>query len=359
MTMRPRATDWSLALTTGAAFATGLWTLTVGQPEGWWVFALHSVTGYLALLLLIPKIVRVKGRFLPGIRSPRAWAGLATTVLALATIGCGIAWVIGGDSIFLGYNLLNWHILFGLALTVVLSAHMVVRAKPLRSEDRSRRQALRLGVFALGGMFLWSFQERLIKELGTVGSRRRFTGSREVASFSGNAFPVVSWMADRPAPLDVASWRLQIEGLVTAPYAVSRDDLDTRQELTATLDCTGGFYTTQHWSGAFVGALLDRAGVLPEARWVRFVSVTGYRWSLPLEQARNALIAVRVGGEPLSHGHGAPARLVAPGERGFVWVKWLARIEARAEPDPGQLIAINISGLTGADDVSGEVNARG
>jgi DMSO/TMAO reductase YedYZ molybdopterin-dependent catalytic subunit len=57
------------------------------------------------------------------------------------------------------------------------------------------------------------------------------------------------------------------------------------------------------------------------------------------------LIAVRVGDEPLSHGHGAPARLVAPGERGFVWVKWLTLIEARAEPDPGQLLAINISGF--------------
>ncbi|MDW8146946.1 MAG: hypothetical protein RMJ48_11760 [Roseiflexaceae bacterium] len=41
--MRPRTTDWSLALATGAAFATGLWTLTVGRPEGWWVFALHGV----------------------------------------------------------------------------------------------------------------------------------------------------------------------------------------------------------------------------------------------------------------------------------------------------------------------------
>ena len=99
-----------------------------------------------------------------------------------------------------------------------------------------------------------------------------------------------------------------------------------------------------------MGALLDRAGILPETRWVRFVSITGYRWSLPLAQAREALIAVRVGDEPLSHGHGAPARLVAPGERGFVWVKWLTLIEARAEPDPGQLLAINISGFIDAPE---------
>jgi len=41
---------------------------------------------------------------------------------------------------------------------------------------------------------------------------------------------------------------------------------------------------------------------------------------------------------------------VAPGERGFVWVKWLTLIEARAEPDPGQLLAINISGFIDAPE---------
>lgn len=317
------------------------------------MFALHGATGYLTFLLLIPKLVRVRNRLLPGIRSPRAWAGLATTALALLTLVCGIAWVSGGGIVVLGYNLLNWHILFGLVLTVLLSAHMVVRAKPLRTEDRSRRQALRAGAFALGAALIWPLQERLIGTLGLPGAQRRFTGSREVASFSGNGFPIVSWMADRPAPLDVATWRLRVTGLVSESFAVSHDELDARDELTATLDCTGGFYTTQHWRGTRVGALLDRAGVLPEARWVRFVSVTGYRWSLPLEQARETLIAVRVGGEPLSHGHGAPARLVAPGERGFVWVKWLALIDVRAEPDPAQLVAINVSGFVASDDVGG------
>ncbi|MGQ9828716.1 MAG: molybdopterin-dependent oxidoreductase [Roseiflexus sp.] len=346
--MRPRATDWSLALATGAAFATGLWTLTVGRPEGWWVFALHGATGYLVLALLIPKLVRVRSRLLSGSRDPRAWAGLTTTLLALLTLLCGIAWIGGGDLVILGYNFLNWHILLGIVLTLALSVHMVIRARPLRPADRTRRQALHAGAFALGAALIWPLQERLIGMMG--GAQRRFTGSREVASFRGNTFPVVSWMADRPAPLDVATWRLRIAGLVATPFAATRNELDARDELIATLDCTGGFYTIQRWSGVRVGTLLDRAGILPETRWIRFVSITGYRWSLPLAQAREALIAVRVGNELLSHGHGAPARLVAPGERGFVWVKWLTRIEARAEPDPGQLLAINISGFIDAPE---------
>ena len=85
---------------------------------------------------------------------------------------------------------------------------------------------------------------------------------------------------------------------------------------------------------------------LPGAAWVSFVSVTGYRWSLPLEEARAALLATHVSGEPLSHDHGAPLRLVAPDRRGFQWVKWVVRVEVRTAPDPGELIAIHVSGFS-------------
>jgi DMSO/TMAO reductase YedYZ molybdopterin-dependent catalytic subunit len=343
--MRPRSTDWSLALGVGAAFATGLWTLISGRPERWWVFTLHGACGYLILLLLIPKLRRVYRRILPGMIDARSWAGLASTALVLIVLLSGVAWAAGGSLVIFGYSLLNWHILGGIVLTASVSVHMVARARPLRRPDLTRRQSLRAGIFLLGAGLLWPVQERLVRALNLPGLQRRFTGSREVSSFTGNAFPTVSWMADRPAPLDAATWRLRIFGLVARPLVLTGDDLDVGDELTAILDCTGGFYSEQHWAGVRVDTLLERAGVGADAEWVRFLSATGYRWSLPIAQARNALIAVRLGSEPLSHGHGAPARLVAPGERGFVWVKWLEGIEARAAPDPGQLLAINLSGF--------------
>ena len=72
----------------------------------------------------------------------------------------------------------------------------------------------------------------------------------------------------------------------------------------------------------------------------------GYRWTLPLEEARGALLATRVTGETLGHEHGGPVRLVAPGRRGFQWVKWVTRIEVRTAPDPGELVAIHTSSFT-------------
>ena len=46
-----------------------------------------------------------------------------------------------------------------------------------------------------------------------------------------------------------------------------------------------------------------------------------------MSEARSYILATHVGGEPLSRGHGFPARLVAPDKRGFEWVKWVEEIE--------------------------------
>lgn len=81
---------------------------------------------------------------------------------------------------------------------------------------------------------------------------------------------------------------------------------------------------------------------------MRVISRTGYRWSFPLREARGMLLATRVGEEPLSHEHGAPVRLVAPGRRGFQWVKWVVRIEVHAEGDPGAPASTVWSSLTRA-----------
>lgn len=342
--MPARLTDWSLALCVGVALATGLAGNNAGRPGLWWVFALHGVAGLALALFLIGKLRRVLPRLLHARRWDR-WTiiGLLATLGVLATLGSGVWWVAGGAFDAAGFGLLNWHIALGLLLVLLVSAHMIARAKPLRGRDMTgRRQALRwLGLVA-GGAALWPAQQRL------ASGERRFTGSRPTGDYAGNAFPATSWVADRPRPLAPADWTLTVGGHVARPFTATYGDVARAGAMEATLDCTGGFASTQTWRGIRVGALLDRAGVREGAGWVRFRSVTGYRWSLPLAEARDALLATHVGGEPLSHDHGAPLRLVAPGRRGFQWVKWVVAVEVLTAPDFGQAIAIHASSFTPA-----------
>ncbi len=73
--------------------------------------------------------------------------------------------------------------------------------------------------------------------------------------------------------------------------------------------------------------------------------MTGYRWSLPLSEARDAVLATHVDGERLAHGHGYPLRLVAPGRRGFQWVKWVESVRVSKRRELGEWLAIFVSGL--------------
>ena len=343
--MTPRFTDWSLALVVGIAFGSGILSLVTGQPEHWPVFAVHGAAGLWLFLLLWGKLWRV----LPRLLSPRRWDratlfGAAALLVVALAIGSGVWWVFGGDIFVAGFNLMNWHILLGIGLTLAVSAHMLGRAKPLRPSDvRGRRRMLRSTTLMLGGAALWTAQQ----SLGLP--RRRFTGSREAGSYAGNTFPSTSWIADQPRPIAPGNWRLEIGGAVARPLALGYADLLLEPEQReATLDCTGGFYSTQIWQGARVGRLLDQAGPLASARWVSFVSVTGYRWSLPIAEAATVLLATHVGGEALSHDHGAPARLVAPGRRGFEWVKWVARVEVRTTRDDAQMFSLYTSSFSPA-----------
>ena len=61
-----------------------------------------------------------------------------------------------------------------------------------------------------------------------------------------------------------------------------------------------------------------------------------YQRSLTLDEAGDGpLLAYAVNGEPLPPQHGFPLRLLVPGWYGMTSVKWLARIDAIAEPFAG------------------------
>jgi hypothetical protein len=332
-----RGTDWALATLVALLIATGVLTLFAGASDDAWVYAGHDILGSAITVLVVVKLRRVRLR----IAQPSRWdrgtvAGLLGMTLVGAALASGWLWSSGLHGAVGGYSLLSWHDVLGAALALVVARHMLLRAKPLRRRDVvHRRQFLAGASVAAGSLLVWRLERPVQSLLGLPGARRRFTGSYEAGSFAGNAFPSTSWIADHPAPIAPDSYRLYVGGLVDRsvslpPAAVAGDD-----ELTATLDCTGGFYSTQRWRGVRVSVVLQAAGIRSSARHLRVVSRTGYRWSFALADAEHLLLATHVGGEPLSHEHGAPVRLVAPGSRGFQWIKWVERIDLLKDPDYG------------------------
>jgi hypothetical protein len=342
--MHPRLVDWTLFALVMVALLSGFGSFLVGRPEGWWVFVLHGIGGLALSLVLAWKVRRVW----PRIVEPRRWdqstlASVLALLAVLLVLATGVVWTTWQWPAQFP-NGMWWHVAVGLGLAFFLALHMGLRFKPLRRGDvQGRRTLLQLLGVATGGGLLWLGNHALNQTFATPGSRRRFTGSRN----AGDNFPVTMWMFDNPAPLDPAVWRLRIHGAVAAEQTLTYTQLLEQgvDEVEATLDCTSGWYTTQPWQGISVGRLLEQAQPTTAATMVSFRSVTGYRWSLPLREANAALLATHVAGQPLTHGYGAPLRLVAPGRRGFQWVKWVTEIELLTGSDPGQWAAIFVSGL--------------
>jgi DMSO/TMAO reductase YedYZ molybdopterin-dependent catalytic subunit len=98
-------------------------------------------------------------------------------------------------------------------------------------------------------------------------------------------------------------------------------------KITATLDCTGGWYTTQIWRGIPLSDLLARAEIHEEAIGIVLKGVSDYTAYYTLAQAQEILLATYVGDQVLNHVHGSPMRAVVPSRRGWHWVKWLTEIE--------------------------------
>src|SRR2546426_921480 len=136
--------------------------------------------------------------------------------------------------------------------------------------------------------------------------------------------------------VDVAEWKLDIKGLVEAPFSIGYDELLDLEavEQPHTLECIsnnvgGDLISTAVWTGVPLRDLLSRGRVKAGAFDVVFTSVDGYTDSIPIAKAMEpqTLVAYLMNGKTVPQEHGFPARMLVPNIYGMKNVKWIRKIE--------------------------------
>lgn len=160
-------------------------------------------------------------------------------------------------------------------------------------------------------------------------------------------FPVVGERAPRAgAPTgsagsagsgDLAAWRLIVDGAVERPLALDWSAYLAlpHAERTVDIHCvTGWSRLGSTFRGVPLARLLELAGALPAARFVRFEadSERGHDTSLPIAAAlADTWLVHEHDGRPLELEHGFPLRTLTPSRYFYKSLKWLRRIELVAE----------------------------
>src|SRR6185437_1608743 len=156
------------------------------------------------------------------------------------------------------------------------------------------------------------------------------------------------------ARVDPAAWQLEIGGLVARPqrFGLAEFRRLPRCRVQSFHQCAGfprrADIATRRvgnvvWGGVDLQALLEEAGVAPEARFLHAYgldhgtydgeSARHYAKDIPLARLAegDVLLADEINGEALTAEHGFPLRLVVPGYYGTNTVKWLCRQELAPE----------------------------
>ena len=128
--------------------------------------------------------------------------------------------------------------------------------------------------------------------------------------------------------LDPSKWRLRVEGHVRRPATYALEDLSEGPSgVDGDFHCvTGWSVRGKKWEGVPLRDLLTASKPKPGAQWLAAVSAGGYSTIMPLDEALDGLLVLRVDGEPLPPEHGFPARLYLPRLYGWKHAKWVTQL---------------------------------
>ena len=328
-----------LALVAGEA-VTGAIGLMSGNSRSEIVLQAHSILGYSIVATLGWKVALTLNSLRKPARGRPRTMTIVLVAFFLATMCIGLAWSVSGFWDAGGITGMSLHIYSGIGVIALILWHAWAYTSKFRvGYSKTRRDVLRLGAVLAVGSVAWVATESALRVTEAVGSKRRFTGSYERGSWQGNRFPSTSWLNDAPEPLDAADYQLRVVGTRGESALVPLDSMtgpavqDGNIEFEATLDCTGGWYSSQHWRGVPLSDVFAQMEIdASDAMSCIVTSVTGYSRRYPIGDISGIVLATHVGGEPLSHSHGAPVRLVAPNRRGYDWVKWVTEVRLTTSP---------------------------
>jgi sulfite oxidase len=202
-----------------------------------------------------------------------------------------------------------------------------------------------------------------------VAELRKYAHTPKEVLFNRLHFPHegdAAWYATTAAP-DKPDWTIRIDGLVQRPREVKVSDLAQMDQVerVMVLQCAGNgrsYYAAKEkvaggqwqnggmgnvvWEGVPLRPFLEDQQVMPadDAHWL-----TAEGWDQPAtpegsdfaksyeladRALDNAILALKMNGEPIPATHGGPVRLVIPGYYGNMNVKFLSALMFESEQSP-------------------------
>jgi DMSO/TMAO reductase YedYZ molybdopterin-dependent catalytic subunit len=130
-----------------------------------------------------------------------------------------------------------------------------------------------------------------------------------------------------------ADWRLTVDGMVAHPTAFSLADIHAlgRSSHITEVACEEGWSYIAEWIGTPLSAVLNEAGLLPQARYLVYFSIDRYWWdSLDMADAHHpqTLLTWGMNDGDLPVPFGGPLRMRVPRQLGYKNIKYLVHLTA-------------------------------
>jgi hypothetical protein len=358
-----------LGITFGVCFLTGLvshYAQNAAHPVPFppspvWGYrltqGLHVISGTAAVPLLLVKLWTVYPRLFR--RPERGWRGLAldlaergsiavlvaTAVFQLATGLANVStWYPWDFSFRTTHYAVAWVVTGSILLHVAVKLPVVRAALGADVDDttQDRPTAAAAGVLSRRGLLRSTWLASGVAVLATAGVTVPFLRHVSVLGVRSGDGPQGIPVNKAAREVGVTASATRSDYRLAVAYGdrsvgLGREDLLALPQATHELPiaCVEGWSASGSWTGVPVRRLLDLVGapggsdvVVSSLQESGAYNTTVLQGSFTDDE--RTLLALSLGGEPLSLDHGYPARIIAPDRPGVLQTKWVRRIEVSA-----------------------------